>query len=358
MTDYLSTKIRVVSFFAIILVFLQHSINFTGYIAPDRTYIGQGSVNTIAQYVIGFGFARPAVALFFLLSGYLFFRNFILAKTFEKYRSRFRTLFIPYILWNTLALLFIIGLQLLPATQSHLASFYTGYLPGRSIFEYVQSIVNHGVAFQLWFLYDLMLYTLFAPVIYLLVKYLSFYLLIPLCLLWFFCIPVPSYLAFLNRGGLFYFIGAYLAMRPAYISENVSKKLFYVMGIFWLLSIAVKTYITFLPTGFIQYLPIIDNKTIILGLLTIWFGYDIVVHTKIVSFLRTQAIVTFFIYAAHEPLLELGKYVGITIIGRSDVSLLLSYFLVPTASYILCVGLATFLKRYLVSVYNILTGGR
>lgn len=358
MTEYLSQKIRTISFIAILLVFLQHSINFVGYIDPSAVFFWQGNVNTVTQYVVGYGFARPAVALFFLLSGYLFFRNFVLAKTVEKYRSRYRTLLIPYILWNTLALLFIIGLQLIPAIQTTIASFYTGYLPGRTIQQYIQIIINHGVSFQLWFLYDLILYALAAPIIYLAIRYLSVLLLLPLCFIWIFRIPIPSYLAFLDRGGLFYLIGAYIAMRPIAISGTTSKKLFISTGLLWMISLAAKTYITFIPGGFVTYLPIIDNAAIIFGLCAIWFGYDAYANLRVMSWLSGQALFTFFIYAAHEPLLELLKYVGISIMGRNEMSLLVSYFGVPIATYLLCVVGAKALKRYASSIYNVLTGGR
>jgi surface polysaccharide O-acyltransferase-like enzyme len=358
MTEYLSNKIRTISFFAILLVYLQHSINFTGYINPGSLFIGKGNFNSIIQYVVGYGFARPAVAVFFLLSGFLFFRNFVLAKTFEKYKSRFRSLFIPYILWNTVALLFIIGLQLIPTIQTNIASFYTGYLSGRSLQEYVQIVTNHGVAFQLWFLYDLMLYALFAPVIYLAVRYLSIFLIIPLCFLWLFRIPLPPFFSFLDRGGLFYLIGAYLAMHPISVSAVASKKMFSFAGCVWLILLVIKTLISFTTNGFTSYLPTIDNMAIVLGLFTIWFAYDAVANTRIIFWLGSQAVFTFFIYAAHEPLLEVMKYAGVTITGNSNTSLLVFYFAVPVVTYLFCVCVAKLGKKYTPFLYAILTGGR
>ena len=358
MTEYLSNKIRTISFFAILLVYLQHSINFTGYIDPGSLFIGQGNFNSIIQYIVGYGFARPAVAVFFLLSGFLFFRNFVLAKTFEKYRSRFRSLFIPYILWNTIALLFIIGLQLIPAIQTNIASFYTGYLPGRTLQEYVQIVINHGVAFQLWFLYDLMLYALFAPVIYLAVRYLSLFLIIPLCFVWLFRVPLPPLFSFLDRGGLFYLIGAYLAMHPISVSAVASKKAFSLVGFFWGTVLIIKTCIAFIPGSYTAYLPMIDNLAIVLGLLTIWFSYDTFANSRLIFWLGGQAMFTFFIYAAHEPLLEVMKYAGVTIMGNSNASLLVFYFIVPIVTYVFCVGVAKLGKKYTAVLYAILTGGR
>ena len=356
MTDYLSKKIRNISFLGILFVFLQHSINFTGYIDPATTFIGQGNINAIIQYIIGYGVARPAVALFFLLSGYLFFRNFNITKTFEKYRSRIKTLFVPYILWNSLAILSIIIFQLV--FSDYFPTFYTGYLPGKSLLTYLQMIYNHGVAFQLWFLRDLMLYTLFAPIIYIAVRYIGIVLLIPLCLFWLIRIPLPSFFSFLDRGGLFYLVGVYLAMHPISISQPISKKLFTFTGILWFIILIVKTYIAFFSSGLTSYLSILDNIAIVLGLFTIWFGYDTIAQSKIVAWFGNQALFTFFIYAAHEPLLEILKYIGITIIGRNNTTLLVCYFLVPIVTYTFCISIAKYLQRYTASIYKILTGGR
>jgi len=358
MNVYLSKKIRILSFIAILLVFLQHSLNFTGYIDPNSTFSGRGNFNSIIQYIVGYGIGRPAVALFFLLSGYLFFRNFTFAKTFEKYGSRIRTLFVPYIFWNALALFFIIGIQIIPPVRYQLASLYTGFLPGRQVHEYVQIIVSHGVAFQLWFLYDLMLYTLFAPVIYVSVRYLSFYLLIPLIIVWLLRIPVPSYLGFLERGGLFYLIGAYIALHPVTLPNISSKRISVFVGSLWILFLIIKTYLVFIPGLSNTYVPFIDNIAIVFGLLTIWFGYDRISENRLMLQIESVSIFTFFIYAAHEPLLELLKYAGITILGNNTVSLLVIYFAVPVCVFLVTIYIAKFMKRYMHMFYSILSGGR
>ena len=49
---------------------------------------------------------RIAVPLFFIISGYLFFRSGFMIRTYtDKLRRRVRTLLVPYILWNLLYLI-------------------------------------------------------------------------------------------------------------------------------------------------------------------------------------------------------------------------------------------------------------
>jgi hypothetical protein len=102
----------------------------------------------------------------------------------------------------------------------------------------------------------------------------------------------------------------------------------------------------------------IDNVAIVLGLFTIWFVYDELTNTCIISWLGSQALFTFFIYAAHEPLLEVMKYAGVTIMGNNNTSLLVFYFIVPVVTYVFCVRVAKLGKKYTAALYAILTGGR
>lgn len=106
MNTYLSEKLKVISFIAMILVVLLHSYNLivrlkTGTVVLDRGY------NFFIQEFISQGITRIAVPLFFAISGYLFFLN--LSGTWsefkEKYRKRIKTLLLPYLFWSLWSLL-------------------------------------------------------------------------------------------------------------------------------------------------------------------------------------------------------------------------------------------------------------
>ena len=355
MTDYLSRKIKIVSFIAILCVVFQHAINFTGYIDPSSTYVGQLHGNTLLQYIFGYGFARPAVALFFLLSGFLFFRNYTLGKTLSKFRSRFRSLFIPYVLWGALSILFIVFLQ----STGGFSSLYTGVVSEKSFGTYIQMIIHHGVAYQLWFLWDLMLYTLLAPIFYIVLRYSNVLFLIPLYILWMLQIPLPSVFSFLYRGGLFYLLGAYIAMYGVYIPKEKVKPIALVSIIFWMVMLAIKTSIAFgiFPSMYLK-LSQIDNMAIIMGISALWFGYDKIVSSKIMNVLFAATPFTFFLYASHEPLLEVLKQAGVLFTGRSDVSLLFLYGASIIVVVSVTIGCGTLLKRFVPKFYRLLTGGR
>ncbi len=355
MTDYVSRKIKIVSFFAILCVVFQHAINFTGYIDPSSAYGGQANFNTVIQYIVGYGFARPAVALFFLLSGFLFFRNYSLGKTLSKYASRFRSLFIPYLLWGVLSVVFVVLLQ----TNGGFASLYTGVLAGRSFGEYVGLVVHHGVAFQLWFLLDLMLYTLLAPLFYIVLRYSSVWFLVPVYIAWMLQIPLPPAFSFLYRGGLFYLLGAYVAMYGVYIPKEKLRSVALLSFVCWITILGIKTSISFgvIPSGWMQ-LSQIDNMAIVMGIASIWFGYDRIAASKIMDALFWAAPFTFFLYASHEPLLEIVKQLGVTWTGRSDAALLFLYASSVTVVFVLTIGCGICVKKWAPKFYTLLTGGR
>lgn len=359
MTEYLSKKIKIVSFIAILCVVFQHAINFTGYIDPSSTFIGTHSLNAFSQYVLGYGFARPAVAIFFILSGYLFFRNFTLAKTFAKMKSRFRSLCIPYILWNTVGILFIVLLQISPLPIGSLQSLYTGNLIGRTFGEYLHIILSHGVSFQLWFLVDLMLYTLLAPIFYIILKYSSIFFLVPMYILWILQIPLPPVFSFIYRGGLFYLLGAYIALYGVYLPKEKMKPIAIVSFIFWVVMLVIKTSVAF---GIIssQWMKLsqIDNIAILMGITTIWFGYDKIASSRLINVFYTLTPFTFFLYAAHEPLLEVVKQLGVVVTGRSDVSMMVLYGVTILAVLGITIGCGAIVKRIAPILYSLLTGGR
>lgn len=359
MTDYLSQKIKVISFIAIILVVFQHAINFTGYIDPASSYIGQINANSIFQYIIGYGFSRSAVALFFLLSGYLFFRNFHISLYGSKLWSRVRSLLVPYILWSSIGMAFIYMLQTIPGQTDYFSVLYTGRVIGQPPMYYIQSIVNHGVSFQLWFLTDLMLYALLAPIFFLLVRYTSFFVIVPLFILWLMQIPLPPFLSFLYRGGIFYLTGAFLAVYPFTIVKEKVRSIAGFAAASWLIILVIKTCVAFgvLPTLWLT-LPHLDNMTIVMGIATIWFGYDVVMTITIPSWLTKLTPFTFFIYVSHEPLLEVLKRIGVGCTGHSDYALMALYILTIGMTLVIMIACGYLLRKFVSPLFHVLTGGR
>lgn len=131
---------------------------------------------------------ETCVPLFFFFSGYLFFQN---VKSFDfdvfkqKLSRRVKSLLIPYLFWNIFVVV-IIG-----AGQMLAPSLFTGAFKRvvdftvndwLSIF-YCALGSTQPIAYQLWFLRNLMVMILLTPLIYYLCKYLNYWWLIVLVVL-------------------------------------------------------------------------------------------------------------------------------------------------------------------------------
>lgn len=122
---------------------------------------------------------RFSVPMFFLISGFLFYRNGTL--THNEYASklhhRLYTLLIPYLLWNLIAFLFFIakhypplcpvfqGITEIPISfENFLKSFW------EFRFEGLGESKSMPIDFPLWYVRDLMIVVLCSPLLYRLIK--------------------------------------------------------------------------------------------------------------------------------------------------------------------------------------------
>nr|WP_314754704.1 acyltransferase family protein [uncultured Prevotella sp.] len=128
------------------------------------------------KYMLGC-FTAFSVPLFFIISSFLFFydmKEFDMWKWFIKMKKRVRTLLIPYILWNLFYLLFMLIVQVsFPNIMGGSRKMIYNY----SFLELIDSFWNFGgmyhgmpILYSFWFIRNLFILNLFAPVFYLLLK--------------------------------------------------------------------------------------------------------------------------------------------------------------------------------------------
>ena len=101
---YMSGKLRIVSFFAMILVVFRHAYN----LGEEVNIAKKTGYSFFMQVFISSGFTSIAVPVFFVISGYLLFLN--KKQSFIGYKlilsKRFSSLVIPYLFWTISWLLF------------------------------------------------------------------------------------------------------------------------------------------------------------------------------------------------------------------------------------------------------------
>ena len=108
-TPEISSKIKLLRLPLIIGIITIHSyINSVGY--ADQFF----------QTFIAGTWGGSCVAFLFIISGFLFFRNFNLSLNsyLEKLKSRFWTLLAPYLFWNLAFMAMLLIVSNIPATSS------------------------------------------------------------------------------------------------------------------------------------------------------------------------------------------------------------------------------------------------
>ncbi len=158
--------------FAVLVVFI-HAYGHG--VLPGDVLAGECVAMEVQQF---FSHILPAIAVpgFFLISGYLYFlkmQRWSWGQYVQKTSQRSITILMPFLVWNTLKLMTL----LLPAWVHNgwegVASVFGTY-GGWRIFWDGNPHYPAPVLLATWFLRDLMVFCLMAPLIHLLVRYASF----------------------------------------------------------------------------------------------------------------------------------------------------------------------------------------
>ena len=134
---------------------------------------GQYPIYDLLDHIVRICLAEVAVPLFFVISGFLFFYqcDFSRETYYNKLRKRIHSLLIPYMIWNTLYLFFVmIVQQLQPSSTSLDRKLVMDY----SVIDILDSYwhfdgVIRGydpICGPLWFIRDLMIVNICSPIVY------------------------------------------------------------------------------------------------------------------------------------------------------------------------------------------------
>ncbi|NJL74541.1 MAG: acyltransferase [Saprospiraceae bacterium] len=203
MNPYLSTKLKYISFVLMVMVVFLHSHNLSG----------KGDLlNYYVQNFISNGITKISVALFFMISGYLFFfqvEAFPIPSWLQKVQSRTRSILLPYLLWSLWGMLLFFTLQSLPYSRSF---FNSDVLAEQSIPQLLYIWLVKPLPYQLWFLRHLFVFVLATPFIYLVTRYAPLVLLILVALLLLKILDIPDNDFIDNRSFSYFCIGCYLGI--------------------------------------------------------------------------------------------------------------------------------------------------
>lgn len=218
-----SATIDLLRFPLIFMVIFIH-LSYTAVHLPDADFplFSEQGILNLLYLLSSDGICRLAVPTFFIISGFLFFIN-VTDFTWEQYKykikRRFRSLVIPYFLWNLIAIILsIVVLALLPSISLENVYSIPKLLSNGWHLFYNANGGNYPIDYPLWFVRDLIVVSLLSPVIYWYVKKLGIFGLIIILVagatnMW---ISLPGF----GISAFFYFsVGAYFAINRYNIVE-------------------------------------------------------------------------------------------------------------------------------------------
>ena len=162
MSDRCSRKIAYLRFLLILGVVISHSTNYNTY--PLRSFGAGGIVLEVIERTILF-WELGGTSTFYLISGYLFFRNFTIDDLPKKYKSRIKSLFFPYCIWQLIGFAYWEFLYSLP----QIGSLINIQMKTNGIRDFLLKFFLSRYNGPLWFVRDLMVIILISPVIYFLI---------------------------------------------------------------------------------------------------------------------------------------------------------------------------------------------
>lgn len=331
-SNYLSEKIKVLSFLLTVLIAILHA---------NMANLCTGSVSFL-QEVMTAEITRIAVPLFYLISGFLFFINY--QNTWGDYRrklsARTRSLLIPYILFllcGSLAM-FVLG------------RVYTIEEFGRILKNGI--LYSPPIFYPLWFLRDLYVMVLFAPIVYWVVKRVPILLIVPI-VVW---LLGKNPFAFpMTEAMLFFSVGAFLSTKVTWLEQTEHRGAWGCI-ILWLLLCFMNRYVC----EFVISLPYATHCVILLlGIYAVWILYD-KLYPKFNDCVKSAKIYkfSFFIYLLHEPILTIFKKTSLCVFGNSSWSIGIIYVFAPILTILVVYGVGLILNTYFPKVLALITGGR
>ncbi len=359
-----SKQISFYSFFLSVLVVLLHGVNLA---ADDNALaelvrLGGAGFPACFQHFFSNVLGQAAVPGFFLLSAYLFYRTLpSFSGIPEKWRRRFFSLLLPYLLWNFLYyLLYVLG--------------------GRAALDLptlATAVLQYRFNPVFWYLWQLILLTLLAPLVYVLTarRWSSAACLSLALLLVYFQIDIPL----INEDAAFYYLlGACWARHGQGIFEGILYTEDNVFGSACRMRPAQKKPLLF-SLAFLTasiFCAIWRSRSLAAAAVSPLVLSTVLYRAALAQFYwfflaclplptaRRWMQESFLLYALHYPIVRVLRHLLTALLARGILAThpeglsMLFYLLAPFLSVLLCHGLSRFLRRFFPLGYRLLSGGR
>lgn len=359
-------KIANVQFVLSIMIVLIHAMTVFVNLPDNETqYVFGVNYSAYIQLFLGEGICRVAVPLFFVISGYLYYKNF--DGSWEGYRiklkRRISSLVIPYLFWSGAVFFIFFFAQKIPWLSAY---FTTRNADALSIKVILDNVILHSYNSPLWYMRYLIIFALLSLVWYWIAKKFPVMLLLVSFYGWFFgfrYISVP----FRMDAVFFYSVGVVIAIHKNsvfHIENKISNWFKYISMVLWIFLLVFRTayYCQLKPEVMLQgqydaLLSYSGKIGILLGIAAVWYGFDMVfsVRTKMWDVSKYSML----IFVSHHPIVNTFKKIILKLLGStSELTTLITYILATLLTIFLILLVGKFVKKHLPQLWKYSLGGR
>lgn len=364
MTNRFSNKLTNLSWLCALLVVLIHAGTYAANLpgAALQTIYGKNWA-TFLQLFFTEGICRAAVPLFFLMSGYLFYRSYEPTARWHKNKilKRLRTNGIPYLFWGLAVIAFFAVAQAIPAVKQYFSSA-DRQIAQFSLSQWLNTIFLSPINSPLWFLRDLIVLALVSPLLSLLCKKVP-WVWLPLVAVWW-MLGLPIYVIRIESL-LFFSCGAFLSLYAKDKLESFSTPKWLGIGLLtvWLVFISCKVFhLIGLDSGVLIHgdynllHDVFSKINAVFGAAVLWLAYDFVDKTgkTVLPFARYS----FLMFVMHHPLISVMKKLLMKLLAVSYLSSVIAFFTSFALTVMIVVLIGTILRKLLPRFYAFITGGR
>lgn len=298
--------------------------------------------------------ANASVALFFIISGYLFFKGgfrLTIHTYFQKCRRRVYTLLIPYLLWCIVYIgAYYLAQRLMPGSMEgvmkDIASF--SFRDWLSCLWDVQDLSRRSgpIVPQFWFIRELMIVVLLVPLIAFGVYWLGTWFLALLLVMYVLPVPSATLVAL-----LFFSIGAYWGIRNTHFSSLSYAARWAAL----LLFVGLTIYVIIVPVHYVDMLYQIAAFSGAMAFLG-WGTWLLRRYTIHVPTLLVDS--SFFLFAYHQLPARLVSKWAMPYLPEAGLSYAIAQLLICVLLSVIGVWAYGTLRRLFPGVIKLFCGGR
>ena len=349
-----SKRISVLKVWLSVMVVFIHSygsnLNFVG----ETVYIDTPLWLEILKYAVSEVLSRVAVPSFFFLSAYFLYRKRCLWR--ENILKKIRTLAVPYLILNTFWIVVFFVAQQIPQLSHFFANpenRVANWGLRDWLIHYIGSRDNFApLLYPLWFVRNLFLLNLLAPVFSWFVKKAKAFSAVFFVALW--LVLESTHVFFMDVQSIcFWGLGCFFAISGISLSSLDRHKT--ALAVSYPI-LVVATCLMHVNPGFLE---LITKRACYLIGAAFWLVFTTKIkNERMQSILLFISGYSFSIYLFHEMGLSIIRKVLTRIFPHTVFFAVFLYFVMPIIIISLCLVISRLMEKFVPKIYRIITGGR